>query len=198
MSGHGRSEKNKWPLLTCHGMEDLRKINYLYWHVRAWKIWEKQNTFTDMSGHGRSEKNKLPLLTYQGMEDLRKINYLYWHVRAWKIWEKQITFTDMSGPWRGRAEETPLQVTCEWHYIILPSNENGACETMKVIMNCFACNKQSKVLIYMYLHSWESNSFICRTYRYTVYMSWILKYNKTALIQHDQFTDLSLTKRMWT
>jgi len=52
------------PLLTCRtcqGMEDLRKTNYLYWHVRAWKIWEKQITFTDMSsGHGRSEKNKLP------------------------------------------------------------------------------------------------------------------------------------------
>jgi hypothetical protein len=66
MSGHGRSEKNKWPLLTCQGMEDLRKTNYLYWYVRAWKIWEKQMIFTDMSGHGRSEKNKLPLLTCNG------------------------------------------------------------------------------------------------------------------------------------
>jgi hypothetical protein len=93
MSGHGRSEKNKLLLLTCQCMEDLRKTNYRYWHVRAWKIWEKQITVTDMSVHGRSEKNKLPLLTYQGMEDLRKINYLYWHVRAWKIWEKQNTLS---------------------------------------------------------------------------------------------------------
>jgi hypothetical protein len=93
-----KAEKNKLPLLTCQGMEDLRKTNYLYWHVRAWTIWEKQMTFTDMSGHGRSEKNKLPLLICQGMEDPRKTNDLYWHVRAWKIWETQITFTDLPCP----------------------------------------------------------------------------------------------------
>jgi hypothetical protein len=111
VSVHGRSEKIKLPLLTCQGMDDLRKTNDLYWHVRAWKIWEKQITFTDMSGHGRSEKNKLPLLTCQGMEDLRKTNYLYWHVRAWTIWEKQMTFTDMSG--HGRSEKNKLpKVIC--------------------------------------------------------------------------------------
>jgi hypothetical protein len=109
--------QNKILLLTCQCMEDLRKTNYRYWHVRAWKIWEKQITVTDMSVHGRSEKNKLPLLTCQGMEDLRKTNYLYWHVRAWKNWEKQITFTDVSGHGRSEKNKLPL-LTCQGMTVI--------------------------------------------------------------------------------
>jgi len=33
------------------------------------------------------------------------------------------------------------EVTCEWPYI--PSNENGDCETMKMLLNSFACYEQS-------------------------------------------------------
>jgi hypothetical protein len=38
-------------------------------------------------------------------------------------------------------DETPLAVTCEWHYI--PANENGDCKNMEKLLNCFACYEQS-------------------------------------------------------
>jgi len=40
---------------------------------------------------------------------------------------------------RGRSEETLLQFTLSY----VPSNENGDCVTMKVLLNWFACYKQS-------------------------------------------------------
>jgi len=58
---------------------------------------------------------------------------------------------------RGRSEETPVWVTCEKLYV--PSNENSDCETMKVLLNCFACCKQSEwpkkvinIFIILYIH----------------------------------------------
>jgi len=44
-------------------------------------------------------------------------------------------FTNMSRHWR--SKESPLRVTCEWPYV--PSNENGDCENMKMLLNVIPC-----------------------------------------------------------
>jgi hypothetical protein len=157
-------------------------------------------TFTDMSGHKRSEKNKLILLTCHPSWlklDL-SLALLYWFVMAWESWGNPIT---------GHMRVTLYYTTIQWKWCLWDYEKlffatqiivfEAADKYWFILIYLEESNVFQQVLIYMYLHSWESNSFICRTYRYTVYMSWILKYNKTALIQHDQFTDLSLTKRMW-
>ena len=60
-------------------------------------------------------------------------------------------------------EETPLQVRCEWPYV--PSNESGDCKTMKVLLICFACYKQSDwphlhIIIYSWNKVWPVMGFL--------------------------------------
>jgi hypothetical protein len=57
----------------------------------------------------------------------------------------------------GDLMKSPLRVKCEWQYI--RANENGDCETMKILLICFEWYEQS---------DWMKNIFIISLYIYAI------------------------------